>query len=304
MAHVRTTILATLIFTLAGCVAPEPPRDTVNIVGDQFAKGITLNGIPAVNQDDPGLSWMIQSLVDPNTGQTDHGIQAVWVYEGHSMGKYTAADDRARPLPVKTIFKDACAFGGCPTTVTLDIGIDEATLRARANTGFEIKLMAQDGSWAILDITPHMINAQLEAMNRVLGGRPSHDSYASRSSPPVLNLPYNPNAPGAQVAPPYSLQDSGIGISGIPMPGSKISPLQADGLMVSNVVRGSPADAAGIKLGDVLTSFNGHSLTNIMTAVDVFKAAASDAMAKAKPGNSIPVELVRGGKHMSLVIHL
>lgn len=290
MAYLRTTILAVLVFGLAGCAPEEAQRDTVNLVSDQFAKGVTLNGIPAVHQDDPGLSWMIQSLVDPHTGQTDHGIRVEWVYEGHSMGKYTAADDQARPLPVKQIFKDACAFGACPTTVTLDIATDEATLRSRAATGFEIKLTAQDGSWAILDITPHMINAQLAAEDRVLAGKPPV-SLAAVPADAGLGMPYAPAA-----TPPAS--GVTLGISYMKISASQVNPaIYPDGgLFILVVAPGSPAAKAGVKIGDVLVSFDGKPLHD--------PAAASAVISATKPGRAVKLDIQRGIQRMTLTAQL
>jgi serine protease Do len=66
------------------------------------------------------------------------------------------------------------------------------------------------------------------------------------------------------------------------------------GAVVVEVVEDTPADKAGIKLLDVITSFNGEEIRN---PTDLsFKAA------KAKPGQQATVDLMRKGKKMTLTV--
>lgn len=289
----KVTIIVVLLLALSACAPPgSPPRTTVRLVSDKFAKGVTVNGIPNDNPDGD-IDYMLQSLVDQRTGVVDHGIHVEWTYPGRSNGRYIAADDTARSLAVRVLDRDYCAFNSCDRTDKLDVQIDEATLRSRAASGFEVKLSAQDGSWAILDITPVMIRAQLEAEDKLLGGTPPQSNLALLRS----NVPAE--------APRYSVKDSGLGIGAIPLPGSKIKPGNyVDGLMVSSVQKGSPAEAAGIRIGDFMTSFDGHSLTDILAAPNIYHDAESRAIAKGQPGTVIPVEIVRNGQRMKLSIRL
>lgn len=299
--------VALLLFGLVGC-AP-PPRTTVNVIGDKFSTVVTLEGLERDDRFDGNVvSWLLRSFVDPGKRSVAHQIYVEWFFPGHGNARYVAADDTARPLAVAKILKEDCG-SKCGQVDTVGIAIDEATLRARAANGFQVKLSDNTGGAAILDITPVMIAAQLEAENRVLGATPAAAAGIERgsaaNSASVLNLPYDPNAPGASAsnAPPYSVKDNGIGIGTIPMLGSKINAsLLADGLEVASVAPGSPADIAGIKIGDIMTSFDGHSLSNIPTASDAYNAAAAQAIAK--PGSTITVELVRAGKRIKLSIHL
>src|SRR5579862_5422965 len=167
MSHRRSLVLLLVVLAaLAGCVQP---RTTVNVIGDKFSRDITLEGIPLhdpTNGDD--LFWMLRSFVNPQAHTAQHQIYVAWTYAGGYSGRYFAADDTARALPVTMILKETCR--GCDRTDTLGIDIDEATLRARAATGFQVKLSAQDGTAGILSITPQMINAQLQAEDSLMAG--------------------------------------------------------------------------------------------------------------------------------------
>src|SRR5690606_4323869 len=60
------------------------------------------------------------------------------------------------------------------------------------------------------------------------------------------------------------------------------------GAMVSNVERGGPADAAGVRSGDVITSFNGREITHMSDLPRLVGAT--------KPGTRATMELWRKGK--------
>ena len=71
------------------------------------------------------------------------------------------------------------------------------------------------------------------------------------------------------------------------------STAQADGVTrggakVTNVVSGSPADKAGIKVGDTIVAFNGHAVNNNYSLLGFVRAAAF--------GDSVKITVVRDGK--------
>jgi serine protease DegQ len=59
----------------------------------------------------------------------------------------------------------------------------------------------------------------------------------------------------------------------------------AQGVLISEVVRGGPADKAGVKRGDLLTSINDKPLTDSTTMLDVISAIT--------PGKTVPLKLMR-----------
>jgi len=71
-------------------------------------------------------------------------------------------------------------------------------------------------------------------------------------------------------------------------------PLAAAGVTVASVLAGSPAEAAGLKPGDVLTSLDGRWTTSV---ADTFAAAAS-----ARPGRAVAAVVVRAGNALTLSV--
>ncbi len=64
------------------------------------------------------------------------------------------------------------------------------------------------------------------------------------------------------------------------------------GALVNDVIKGGPAEAAGIATGDVITSFNGH---DVRTRDDL-----PYFVGLVKPGTEVPVEVVRSGSPLTL----
>ena len=67
---------------------------------------------------------------------------------------------------------------------------------------------------------------------------------------------------------------------------------QKQGAIVAGVLQGGPADKAGIKPGDVLTTVNGEDITDTTRLLNV--------IAQIKPGTAAKVHLVRKNKDMDL----
>lgn len=70
----------------------------------------------------------------------------------------------------------------------------------------------------------------------------------------------------------------------------------SDGLLVLHVEPGSPADKAGVLLGDVLIEIDGQSVADT--------DAVQEALRLQKPGNSINLKLVRGGSVVTVNLEL
>lgn len=220
----KLVTIVVLLLALAACVPPSPPRTTVDIISDKFSKDITLVGLEEADTfDGDTVDWKLRSFVDPQARTATHQIYVDWFFQGHGSAKYFAADDRARSLPVLQILKESCGRN-CGQTDTIAIAIDEATLRSRAARGFEAKLSTNGGAHVILDITPHMIAAQLQAEDQILKG------------PAVASVP------SATGSPPTAPPGPTLGINY--MSASQVNPaLYRDGgVFVVSVVPNSPAD--------------------------------------------------------------
>lgn len=85
-----------------------------------------------------------------------------------------------------------------------------------------------------------------------------------------------------------------IGVRLTPVPEAVRAHISRDGLMISNIVSGSPADDAGLKRYDVITSFNGTSVTRMeeLTA----------AIAEAGENKASIIGVLRGGNQLELSI--
>lgn len=258
--------IALLLFGLAACgplALDPPPRTTVNVVADKFSKDVTLEGLPQNNAfADNGTFWMLRSFVNPQTRMAQHQIYVDWFFPGHGTAKYHAADDAARSLPTRQIFKESCGRQ-CGQTDTIAIDIDETTLRTRALTGFQVKLSANDGAATVLGITPQMIAAQLQAEDNII-----HPTVNVRAQAPVINP--NARTPDGK---PF------LGITSGNMP-------FANAVVVQSVDPDSPAEAAGIRRGDMVLRYNGQAVTD----VDQFK----NLVLQTVPGTLVPIEISRG----------
>ena len=258
----KLSALAVLLLGLAACASP--PRTTVNVIGDKFSKEIELQGIPQKDSfDGNGTFWMLRSFVNPQTHTTQHQIYVEWFFPAHGTTRYHAADDTARELRTQQIYKESCGRD-CGQTDTVVIDIDEPALRARAATGFQVKLSGNDGSAAILGITPPMINAQLQAEDRILNPPSGMSAQAGAAS---ANARTPEGKPFLGVAP----MDLPFGL----------------GVMLTRVDHNTPAEAAGLKEGDTVLSYDGHPIDKAQQL--------RDQILLTKPGSVVPVEVKRGG---------
>lgn len=71
---------------------------------------------------------------------------------------------------------------------------------------------------------------------------------------------------------------------------------EGDGVLVSRVVAGSPAERAGVRQGDVILSFNSRTVTS--------SEQLSDLVAGAEVGQSVALQIARNGNVRSLEVEL
>lgn len=91
----------------------------------------------------------------------------------------------------------------------------------------------------------------------------------------------------------------GLAMQAVPLQESlraKLNLKASDGLLVLHVEPGSPADKAGVLLGDVLIEIDGQSVADT--------DAVQEALRLQKPGNSINLKLVRGGSMVTVNLEL
>ncbi|MGE0479872.1 MAG: S1C family serine protease [Phycisphaerae bacterium] len=85
-----------------------------------------------------------------------------------------------------------------------------------------------------------------------------------------------------------------IGVKLSPLPAPLAAHVGDAGLMILNVAKDSPADAAGIEQYDVVRSFNGEAITTMESLIDAISALGADRSAR--------LTLVRKGSEKTLAI--
>ena len=90
------------------------------------------------------------------------------------------------------------------------------------------------------------------------------------------------------IGPEHRVARGSIGIEFAAQPNPAIARIYGSGVTVSNVISGSPADQAGLKIGDTITSVDGRELKSGDELV-------AD-IASRKPGSKAKVAFVRNGK--------
>lgn len=71
---------------------------------------------------------------------------------------------------------------------------------------------------------------------------------------------------------------------------------ESGGVLIRDVVNGTPADKAGLKPGDVITKFDGKK----MTGVEQFR----EIVAEVKPGTTVSIEFIRDNEHKTINVKL
>jgi serine protease DegQ len=73
-------------------------------------------------------------------------------------------------------------------------------------------------------------------------------------------------------------------------------PKDTNGVLISGVLEGGPADKAGMKPGDVLTQVNGQAVNDVVTLLN--------RIAQTSPGGEAKINLLRKGKPMTLKVQV
>src|SRR5216684_686127 len=96
------------------------------------------------------------------------------------------------------------------------------------------------------------------------------------------------------IGPEHRVSRGSIGIEFAAQPNPAIARIYGSGVTVSNVVSGSPADQAGLKIGDTITSVDGKDLKS---GDDLVADIASR-----KPGSKAKLAFVRNGKRQDATV--
>jgi tetratricopeptide (TPR) repeat protein/uncharacterized caspase-like protein len=74
---------------------------------------------------------------------------------------------------------------------------------------------------------------------------------------------------------------------------------EPDGIKILHVVKGSPADVAGLQAGDILTQFDGHDLVGVETRIFL-----QEILAKATFNSRVTVMVKRGGQQLAKYVSI
>jgi serine protease Do len=96
------------------------------------------------------------------------------------------------------------------------------------------------------------------------------------------------------IGPEHRVSRGSIGIEFSAQPNPAIAHIYGSGVTVSNVVSGSPADEAGLKIGDTITSVDGREVKSGDELV-------ADIAAR-KPGSKAKLAFVRNGKKQDTTV--
>src|ERR1700722_6812101 len=96
------------------------------------------------------------------------------------------------------------------------------------------------------------------------------------------------------IGPEHRVSRGSIGIEFSAQPNPAIAHIYGSGVTVSNVVSGSPADEAGLKIGDTITSVDGREMKSGDELV-------ADIAAR-KPGSQAKIAFVRNGKKQDATV--
>lgn len=167
----RRALAALLVLIVTGCTPPGPPH--VAIEDDEFSPQATVLGVSLADRPFGGIyrTWFLRSFVDKRSHAVTHQLYVELSYDGDRMIFNRAADDTATPLPVlridrSTLYCDR-QIDFCTRAETIAVEVSDAELRARAASGFRIKISAHSGDALILAITPQMIDLQLAAVDHL-----------------------------------------------------------------------------------------------------------------------------------------
>jgi hypothetical protein len=276
-----------LVAFLAACAVPLE-QQAVTVAGDQFSQVATFSGTKLFDNPFGGVfkEWFIRSFVDKRTGGVSHQLYIHTSYTPFLGGSWhfyeSGADDTARSLPFVQIDRtvESCSGTTCTYDETFALTLEDSVLRARAATGFAIKVSAHDGASFILQVPPGQIQPQLAAIDDYLR------AHQLSSASPSAVVPTPPSQPSPVTPGTTTLGNRTLGVKGVPTP-SLMAPLlgvpSGKGMWVVSIDVDSMAESAGIKQGDVILSINGTEVND--------PNALLRAIAAAPSGQPIPIVL-------------
>lgn len=167
LAGLAVSALALSLF-LSACAGIPIEKQGVDTKDDQFTASATIAGTKQFENPFGGVfkEWFIRSFVDKKTGVVSHQLYVNTHYFGEWHFYESGADDTAAILPFLQIDRHVGNCGGmCDFDETFALTLQDSVLRARAASGFAVKVSAKDGTSFILQVSPGQIKPQLAAVD-------------------------------------------------------------------------------------------------------------------------------------------
>ena len=265
--RLRAPFTLLIALALASCGGSGAVKD------DEFGKIARLVGASAAVNPLMGTKaeYHLVSFVGKSAPfAVEHRVEATFYYDQAVPTQQFAAasDETAQELPLIRLYFGGCGFKVyCLKQETVGVAVADAVLRRRALAGYRIKISARSGDEKILELTPAMLIQQLNTVDARLD-RGNHTLGADK---PRLGI-------GA------------ICVDDHPYDGPP------RGMLVVQVEAGSPAEAAGVRPGDIATRFAGRPIRMFSDVVGTLETLSR--------GQTAPLELERDGKTMEINVRL
>jgi serine protease Do len=150
--------------------------------------------------------------------------------------------------------------------------------------------IVRNGARQTLDVTPEASGRRL-AGDIVMPDIEREIERAMRAVPRNFPLEFDPD--GALRAWPAFPQQRRLGITGVTLTDQLASYFKVkEGVLVSSVTPDSPAEKAGLRAGDVITSVNGRSVDDLR--------GLTERLRDAKPADDVELRITRDGKETTL----
>lgn len=253
-----------------------------SVEDDKFSSSVTINGVLVDAKhkffDVEKENWSIRSFVNKKSGAAVHQLYVNFIYFGDWNWFDYAADEDAKTLAVNRIGSEvvSCGAGDCMMIETVGIALDEAVLRLKMQTGYEIKVSAKSGQSHIIKVTSEQIRAQMLALANFVA--PAGVMTNGELAKLVASIP-----------PPPASSKIVFGIKAFNLPPNAAVAMNHEGLkgaLIIDVTKGSVADKAGLILADTVFEYDGKPVSG---SNDLQKLVAATEL-----GKKVSIKLLRG----------
>lgn len=216
-----------------------------------------------------------EGLVDPSQAHRAFNRKRLW------QRAFVVSAGPAANLLLAALLYSAVQWTGVqePKAILSAPPADTAAARAGLKSGDWVKAWSADGmDWQ--DVRS-MVDLRWQAMEAMLDGRPLHLMVSDSQGRGSRVLRVDTRSPGGQNVGPQALRDLGLGVPWTPA-------------VLGELKAGGPAQRAGLRQGDVVTSVEGRAILDAQTLRDMIRQSADKPMSWTvdRAGSSVAVTVV------------